>query len=288
MSPLRETLVVFAHEMRRNLRSAKTLVLLILYALATALSGVLFVAATRTAQESISTMSGGQTLRPEQLDELKMGGLSLIFGQDPALVRYLVEIPLVVVFFFWFALLFLPLLTALMGFDQISGELQSRSLRFVSLRARRGSLLAGKVLAQAALLLGLTAVVNLGIFGYAAASTEGFKVGVGLFSMIKFWLLGLVYASSYIGLSALCSTLFRVPIFSLLTALCVLFGFWLAALLSRFSSWLGFLSYVLPSHYERGLFSPEWDKLLPSMGAYAAFAAIFLCLAWLSLRARDL
>ncbi len=287
MSPLRETLIVFAHETRRHLRSAKTLVLLILYALATALSGVLFVAATRTAQEGISSMSGGQALRPEQLDELKMGGLSLIFGQDPALVRYLVQIPLVVVFFFWFALLFLPLLTTLMGFDQISGELQSRSLRFVSLRARRGSLLAGKVLAQAALLFALTAVVNLGIFAYAAASTEGFQVGVGLASMIRFWLLGLVYASAYIGLVALCSTLFRAPIVSLLIALCALFAFWLTAVLSRIEA-IRFLGYLVPSHYERGLFSPEWDQVLPSVGAYLAFAVVFLCLAWLSLRARDL
>jgi ABC-2 type transport system permease protein len=287
MSPLRETSIVFAHETRRHLRSAKTLVLLILYALATALSGVLFVAATRTAQEGISSMSGGQALQPEQLDELKMGGLSLIFGQDPALVRYLVQIPLVVVFFFWFALLFLPLLTTLMGFDQISGELQSRSLRFVSLRARRGSLLAGKVLAQAALLFALTAVVNLGIFAYAAASTEGFQVGVGLAAMIRFWLLGLVYASAYIGLVALCSTLFRAPIVSLLIALCALFAFWLTAFLSRFEA-IRFLGYLVPSHYERGLFSPEWDHVLPSVGAYLAFAVVFLCLAWLSLRARDL
>jgi len=287
MSPFRETLIIFTHETRRNLRSAKTLVLLILYALATTLSGVAFVTATRKLQEGITSMSGGQALPAEQLNELKMSGLSMIFGKDETLIRYLAEVPLVVVFFFWFALLFLPLLTALMGFDQISGELQSRSLRFVSLRARRGSVLAGKVLAQVALLFGLTAIINLGIFAYAALSTEGFQVGVGLLSLLKFWLLGLVYASTYIGLSALCSTLFRVPIFSLLTTLCVLFSFWLVAILSRFES-LRFLGYAVPSHYESGLYSPEWAKLFSSLGAYGAFAAVFLSLAWLALRARDL
>ena len=287
MSPFRETLIIFAHETRRALRSAKALVLLILYSLATTLSGVAFVTGTRKLQEGLSSMTGGQELPTEQLNELKMGGLSAIFGKDETLIRYLAEIPLVVVFFFWFTLLFLPLLTALMGFEQLSGELQSRSLRFVSLRARRGSVLAGKVLAQGALLVGLTAVVNLGIFVYAALSTEGFQVGTGLLSLLKFWILGLVFASSYIGLTALCSALFRVPIFSLLTELSILFGFWLAALLSRFES-LHFLGYFVPSHYESGLFSPEWAKLLPSVGAYAVFAAIFLCAAWFALRARDL
>jgi ABC-type transport system involved in multi-copper enzyme maturation permease subunit len=287
MSPFRETALVLAHETRRNLRSAKTLVLLILYSLATALSGFAFVTATRKLQEGLGPMTGGQELSAEQLSAMKMGGLSIIFGKDEALLRYLAGIPLVVIFFFWFTLHFLPLLTALMGFDQISGELQTRSLRFVSLRARRGSVLAGKVLAQAVLLFGLTAIVNLGVFAYAALSTEGFAVGEGLLSLVRFWLLGLAFASAYLGLAALASSLYRTPIFSLLTILCALIGFSILGFLSRFES-LSALAWAVPSHYEEGLYSPQWSRLLPSVGAHCAFAAIFLAAAFLALRARDL
>lgn len=287
MNPLRETLLVFAHEMRRSLRSAKTLVLLILYALATAAFGLLFVAGTRSLQEQLNQVSGGQQLPPEALMEMKMGGLSLFFGKDETQLAYLASIPLVVVVFAKVTLFFLPLLTALVGFDQVSSELQTRSIRYLSLRVRRGALLAGKVLAQLALLVGLTLIINLGVFAYAALSIEGFPVGAGLLALARFWALTLVAALAYVGLATLCSTLFRTPIFALLTALSILFGLWVLALLTNFES-LAFLRYALPSHYEAGFFRPDLLGVLGSVGAFAGFAAAFLGLAWLTLRARDL
>jgi ABC-2 type transport system permease protein len=287
MNALTETWVVFSHEARRSARSAKTLVLLILYSLASVISGLIFVAASRKAQEGLATLAGGQQIPADDMVKMKMGALSLFFGKEEELLRYLADIPLVVLFFYKFALFFLPLLIALMGFDQISGELSSRSIRYVSLRARRGSLLAGKVIAQAAVLLGLTAVMNLGVFAYAAATTENFAVGAGLAAMARFWLLALVYTSTYLGLTALCSALFRTPIVSLLTSLCALFVFWLLAMLGKFEK-LAFLSWATPSHYEDGLVSLEPLQALGAAGAYVLFAAAFLGLAYLALRRRDL
>lgn len=288
MTPLRETLLIFGHEMRRHLRSAKTLVLLILYSLATVFSGLLFVGATRKVQEQLDKAGQGQPVPPEVLMQMKMSGLSAIFGKgNDEQLQYLASIPMVVVFFAYFALLSLPVLTALMGFDQVSAELNTRSIRFVSLRVRRGALLAGKVLAQLALLIGITAVVNLGIFTYAALSSEGFPVGAGLVAMARFWVLTLVAASTYVALSTLCSTLFRTPIYSLLTALTVLFVLWVTAGLSNFDA-LSFLQYGLPSHYAAGLFRPDALGVLTSVGAYSAFSAAFLGLAYLTLRARDI
>lgn len=219
--------------------------------------------------------------------KFKMGALSLFFGMEEELLRYLAEVPVIVLFFYKFALFFLPLLIALMGFDQISGELSTRSLRYVSLRARRGSLLAGKVLAQAAVLLGLTALLNVAVFVYAAATTDAFHVAAGLAAMVRFWLLALVYVSAYLGLTALCSALFRTPIVSLLTALCALFVFWLTAILGKFES-MSFLRWLTPSTYEQGLVSLELTRALGSAGAYALFASVFLALAWAALRWRDL
>ncbi|MBI5545857.1 MAG: ABC transporter permease subunit [Deltaproteobacteria bacterium] len=287
MNPLRETFLVFAHELRRSLRSAKTLVLLILYALATGIFGLVMVAATRKIQEQIAANLQGQEVPPEALMQMKMGGLSMIFGKDDEQLRYLASMPLIVILFAWFALFFLPLLATLIGFDQISGELQTRSIRFVSLRARRGSLLAGKVLAQLALLVGLTAVINLGVFAYAAISVEGFPIGAGLLALVRFWALTLVYATTYVGLATWCSSLFRVPIFSLLTALAALLLSGALHLLSMFER-LGFLKYALPSHYQEGFFKPDPLSVLASIGVFAAFSAILLGLSYLTLRARDL
>ena len=287
MSPFKETFIVLQHEVKRSLRSAKTLVLLILYALATLISGLVFIAATRTLQDKLNEALTGRELPPEALMQMKLGGLSTIFGKDEEQLKYLASMPLIVIFFAWFALFFLPLLTALIGFDQVSGELQTRSIRFVSLRARRGSLLAGKVLAQLALLFGLTAIINLAVFGYAALSIKDFPVGSGFLAMARFWALTLVYASAYVGVATLCSTLFRTPIFSFLTAVAFLFLTWVLALLAHLEK-LSFIKYALPSHYEDGFFKADTVAVLGSVGALCGFAAAFLALAYFALRTRDL
>lgn len=286
MSPFRETLIVFQHEMKRSLRSAKTLVLLILYALATLISGMVFIAATRGLQDKLNESLKGQELPPEALMQMKLGGLSAIFGKDEEQLKYLASMPLIVIFFAWFALFFLPLLTALIGFDQVSGELQTRSIRFVSLRSRRGSLLAGKVLSQLALLFGLTAIMNLAIFGYAALSIKDFPVGAGFAAMARFWALTLVYATTYVGVATLCSCLFKTPVFSFLTAVAYLFLTWVLALLAHLQNF-GWLNYALPSHYQDGFFKADTMAVLGSVGALCGFAALFLGLAYLALRTRD-
>jgi ABC-2 type transport system permease protein len=287
MSPLQETYLVFAHEMKRSLRSAKTLVLLILYGLATVVSGLIFVAASRALQEQLNSRLQGQELPPEALTQFKMGGLSAIFGKNDAQLHYLASIPLIVTFFALFALFVLPLVTALLGFDQVSGELQSRSIRFVSLRVRRGSLLAGKVMAQLALLVSLTAIINLGVFAFAAFYVSGFQFGAGLLALARFWSLTLFYATAYVGLATLCSTLFRAPIFSLLVNISVLVAFVMIGFMSNFEN-LSFLAYVVPSHYKDGLFSPDPLAVVESVGVYSAYAAGFLGLAFFTLRARDI
>ena len=286
MSPLLETLIVFQHEMKRSLRSAKTLVLLILYGLATVISGLVFIAATRALQDKLNDALKGQELPPAAMMEMKLGGLSAIFGKDDEQLKYLASMPLIVIFFTWFALFFLPLLTSLIGFDQVSGELQTRSIRFVSLRARRGALLAGKVLAQLALLLGLTAIINLAVFGYAAASIKDFPIGSGFVAMARFWALTLVYATAYVGVATLCSCLFRTPIFSFLCSIAYLFLTWVLALLAHLDQF-SFVKYVLPSYYQDGFFKPDAMAVLGSVGALCGFAAVFLALSYVALRTRD-
>jgi ABC-type transport system involved in multi-copper enzyme maturation permease subunit len=286
MNALKESWAVFAHELRRSLRSAKTLALLILYSLAALLGGLVFVLLTRQVQAGLSSLSGGQELPPEALAQMRLGALAAFFGKDEALLQALADVPMIILFFFKVGLFFLPLLVVLMGFDQISGELQSRSLRFVTLRASRGALLAGKIGAQVAVLAGLTAIINLMLLVFAAATTEGFALGAGTLSVVKFWLVEVIFGLAYIGLTAMCSALFRTPIFSLLTALCLLFVFWLFAVVSSFDS-LAFLSHLAPSHYKDGLVSPDLLTALGSVGAYIGFAALFVGVAWFSLRSRD-
>lgn len=275
MNLLQEILIVSGQETRRTVRSAKSIVFLVFYSLAAIAGGLVFFKATSVLQAALSAA-------PEHADALTQGALAIVFSQDSETVHYLSQIPLVVVFMVWFSFLFLPLLATLIGFDQIAGELQSGALRFTALRARRISILVGKAAAQLLILLGLTAIINLAIFVYASVFLN-FPIAVGLVAMVRFWLLTIVYTSAYVGLVSLCSTVFRMPILSLLTSLSILFAFWILRLLN-----LPVISYFIPSNYQENLFSPDISKVMVSVAVYCGFAAIFIGLSGLVISRRNL
>ena len=104
---LKEIAVIWSAETLRALRSARTLVLLGLYAMA-CLAVLLF----------LTLVTGGSRVPPGAMPDLE---------QLPGVIENVFKV----------SLFFLPLYIALMGFDQISGEVGPRSIRYLTLRARR-------------------------------------------------------------------------------------------------------------------------------------------------------
>ncbi|MFN7130828.1 MAG: ABC transporter permease [Myxococcales bacterium] len=223
----------------------------------------------------------------------KTFALLALYGLAAALASLVVvgltrTAPLLLPFFVRFALFFMPPLVAVMGFDQLAGELQHRSLRYVALRARRGAIVAGKALAQLALVMALTATVHLALFAWAVATSADFDAAAAVGEMLAFWGVALVYAFCFVGLTALASSLFRAPIVALIATLCAIFGFWFVDVLARFVEALAPVAKLSPSHYTAGLVGAPAAQLVTSLLAFVAFGAVFLGGAWLSLRLRDL
>ena len=140
------------------------------------------------------------------------------------------------------------------------------------------------------MLFGLSALVHVGLFAYAAATTEGFAVGHGLVGDEQVLALG---DGLRLDLDrpdrALPPRSIRAPIFALLTGFCAMFGFWLFSLLGRFVERLELPQVRRPLASTRTACSrPSVWTALASAGALAAFAAVFLGGAYLTLRARDL
>src|SRR5258707_878339 len=63
----------------------------------------------------------------------------------------LAAIPIVLLVVFKLTLRFLPLFIALMGFDQLAGEVGPKSIRYLVVRAKRSSMILGKLLSQVTL-----------------------------------------------------------------------------------------------------------------------------------------
>lgn len=193
-------------------------------------------------------------------------------------------------------LFFLPLFIALLGYDQLSAELASGSIRYLAVRTRRGSILAGKFLAQAVVMGLLLALVLAGLFVAGAGLRPGLEPVSYAAAAARFWVGGAAFAFGYLTLTALSSAMTSGPGGSLLLNVGALFGFWLldaiggrAALVHRMggpASWMEELRWLSPSAYASGVLGSS-TALLTSAAAYAVFGAVFLGAAWAVFRVRD-
>ena len=313
MEPLNEVGVIWAAELKRAVRSARVVTLLALYLMFTALVLLVLSYAFGQIQAQIDdqlAISGAspEAMQPE-IDKLKQGFLGGLFGEDTALLESLAKVPLIVLLTFKITLFFLPLYIALMGFDQISGEIGPRSIRYLVVRARRSSILWGKYLSQATLLAGLVLAVDLAVIAVARWQTPSFQPAAMAGTLLKCWLAASVFSLAYVALSSLCSSLFRSPAVSLIFNVFALFGFWLVNAVgggaaraveqaqkageegdgpSAIATALSWLRYATPSHYSSDLLHPDFLKFMGGTAVYAGFAAVFLAAGYAVLRRRDL
>ncbi|MCY1032619.1 ABC transporter permease subunit [Corallococcus sp. BB11-1] len=287
--------VIWAAELRRAVRSGRALVLLGLYSMFSALVLLVVGFVTRELQTQVNDklMAAGADAEAtaRAADEMHQGVLGFLTSNDTAMMQALSQVPIVVLVVFKITLFFLPAYIALMGFDQVSGEVGPRSIRYLTVRARRSSVLMGKFLSQATLLLGLVLIIDLAIFVYARILNPDFAMGLLVVNLLKFWGATIVFSLAYVALTTLCSSLFRSPAVSLVFNFILLFVFWLMDSVGRAvadTSLLRFVRYLSPSYYSGNLLHPQLAEFASSGAAYAAFAAIFLGGAYGVLRARDL
>lgn len=291
MEDIKEIAAISRSELVRMLRSARVLVLFGLYSMFSVLVLLVVGSVAKAVRTSVNEKVGqlGSDAGVQQAyAQARTGILGFLFSDEPAILEALKEIPLVVLIVFKVTLVFLPAYVALMGFDQISGELGTRSIRYLTVRARRSSVLFGKFLGQAVLLLGLVLVIDLGIFAYAKATNEDFTPAMLASALPRFWAAAMVFSLAYVALTSLCSTLFRSSALSLVVNLVGLFSFWLMDVVGRAESGLGAIRYASPSHYATMLLDPRVAQFAIGVGAYAGFAAVFLGAAYAVIRTRDL
>jgi ABC-2 type transport system permease protein len=254
--------VVWSAECRRTLRSSRVLALLALYVL---IALVVILAA------AFFWSLASQLGETQQL--VSTGGMPL-----PILVA------------FYLSLFFLPLYVALMGFDQVSGELGPRSIRYLTVRARRSSVLLGKFLAQTTILLGLVWLLDLGLCLYTWVTTPGFGAADFGLNLLRFWMVSTVFSLAFLALTSFCSTLSPNPAVSLLinfSALLISFLFWTTARLDEGNP-LRLIRYLSPLRYSLRLLYPDAGDVAGAVVAYLVFTVLFLGGGLFILRERDL
>ena len=133
MSPAIEAFFVARRELRKSVRSAKGIALLVISLAGGVATALLFAWFDKMKREKLGSAP------PEVVEELQRQLVVALGNGDEALGSSLVKAPIALLWASKVTIFLGPLLIAVLGFDAISGELQHRTVRYWTVRARRAS-----------------------------------------------------------------------------------------------------------------------------------------------------
>ncbi|MDX2013935.1 MAG: ABC transporter permease subunit [Myxococcaceae bacterium] len=313
MTDLQEIGAVWKGETVRATRSGRVLALLVLFVMFVSLTLAVVGFVTRQLNASVDKQlqSAGvdatDERMQEQLNQGKKQFLSVVITDDEEMLESLLTLPVVLLFVFKLTLRFVPLFVALMGFDQLAGELGPKSIRFLVVRLKRNNLILGKFASQVTIFTALLFVCTVLMVLVAKALNADFAAKDVVVWTGRLLAASFVLALAYLALTTLCSALVRSGAVSLLLNIMVLFGIWALAFFGEYfalpgevleagslksmvtdESPLAYTRYLSVWHYGQDLLHPDWTRFVTAAVVHVGFALVFLGAAQLVMKKRDL
>jgi ABC-type transport system involved in multi-copper enzyme maturation permease subunit len=310
MEDIQEIVGIWRGETRRALKSGRVLVLLILFLLfvGLALTVVGFFNHQLNAkfEQQVQAAGADMSQAREQLVASKKQFLQTFVTEDEAMLDSLATIPIVLLVVFKLTLRFLPLFIALMGFDQLAGEVGPKSVRFLVVRVKRSSIILGKLLSQVTLFALLMSICTIMMVLVAKILNPEFAAGDVALWTGKLIISSMVLSLAYLALTALFSSITKQGGVALVLNVIALFVIWFVALLGgavRFpgevaeqgtlamlktESAMAYARYASVWFYGDDLLHPHWGRFLTAALVHVGFGLVFLGLAQLALKKRDL
>jgi ABC-type transport system involved in multi-copper enzyme maturation permease subunit len=277
MISARDVGIVAQRELMRNLRSTKGIAMFALFFLGGLLPAVIRLMARKLAGDT-----------PEAVGQaLFEGYLGKRFSSETT-VHYLSNAPQTIYFLFEGTLTFLPLLVLVVGFDQIAGEIQHRTLRYSAGRATRPSLVLGKAIGIWGVVAVMISVLHITVWVVALIQGgQGASAGAVVSWGARVLLFSVVGASAYVGFASLMSSLFRTPIVVLFVGAGVGFAIWLSNKILGFFPSTEKITWIFPNRYEQLLFEPDALTVLGGIGLFIAWGALCIAASSLIVSRRD-
>jgi ABC-2 type transport system permease protein len=274
VSPAREISVIVQRELARSLRSTKGIILALLTLVFGVGAALIWISAQNYTHEKVGA---------EQAKLMRQEVMTATY--DAATGAHLAQAPQVVLLMLLTTISFSSFFASFLGYDAVAADLQYRSVRYVTMRARRTSYITGKALGVFA----VASVMTLGIHAISwvlviARTDSGAwdTVSWGL----RFWLLSLPISFAWSAMVTFMSSLVKTPILGLLLSVTGLFATWLTYVIARIKK-LDALSYIHPGGFDRLLLSPELDDLIYGLGAGIGWGALFIVGAIVIFHRRD-
>ncbi len=260
MLSAREVGIVAQREFLRNIRSAKGIAMFSLFLTGGLVFSMLVSSLIDRLLARLATQADVSALPVEVKRELFTGYIREMYGSEAA-AQHLGAAPPILYFLFQGTLVFLPLLVLIVGFDQLAGEIQHRTIRYSAGRASRASLVLGKALGMWGVAAAMVLVLHLTVWVIVLVRGDAGVVAILSWGG-RFWLYSSLCAAAYVGFSSLISSFFRTPIIALFCGAGVGAVLWLAHFICSHSSKLSAGAWAFPNAYEQLLVMPEAQKVL--------------------------
>jgi ABC-type transport system involved in multi-copper enzyme maturation permease subunit len=266
VSPVNEIRFVVERELRKNFRSVKGIVLMVLSLLGGSSIALLFAKYSAFKREELGQID------PQQLHDFREKALEKAYDHDTA--ASLANSPELLLALLIITIWLTPLLVSLMGFDAIAPDVQHRSVRYWTLRTRRFSYFIGKFLGLWATVSAVTFVMDALIWIVCIAKGEA-TAGQTFSWGFRFWLTTLPMSAVWCGIATLISSLFRSPIVALLLTFVTFFVFFVVYLIAIASDTTA-LYYVYPNYYDKLLLDAHAHRIGIGLGACFGMAALYI------------
>ena len=273
MLSAREVGIVAQREVLRNLRSTKGIAMFTLFFLGGLLFSVTVSAMLQFFLKELATQAQKEMTKvPDDLQRYVFD-LWLTKNHGEAAAKHFASAPIVLYALFWGTLFFLPLLALMVGFDQIAGEVQHRTLRYSAGRATRASIVLGKALGVWGVISIMILLLHVTVWVYVLAKGLGTPAQV-LWWGGRFWLYASLSASAYVGFNSVISALCRSPIVALFIAAGTGLGLRVTYLLFGWIDTLKGAQWAFPNNYDELLYSPQPGTVIGGIALFIAWGAL--------------
>ncbi|NOU34531.1 MAG: ABC transporter permease [Polyangiaceae bacterium] len=263
MNPIQEVILIVQRELRKNFRSVKGIVLLILSLLGGGAFAVINAILTR-----LKTREMGD-VPEEQFRMIREQGLTKFYDGDADMGRFLSDSPDILWTVSLITIWLTPLLVAVLGYDGVSGEVQHRTVRFWTVRSRRTSYFMGKFFGLWLTVSGVTLVMHLLVWiisTFGGVASAGTVFGWGL----RYWMVSIPIAGAWSAIAVLIASQFRTPMVSLLSICIVFFVLFCLKLTGVWFESVP-LTCVYPGTLDNFLLNPQMKRFAIGLAIAAGF-----------------
>ncbi|HTR52690.1 MAG TPA: hypothetical protein VMJ10_18375 [Kofleriaceae bacterium] len=272
--------------LRTSLRSGAGVIFLVLSMIVGLLLAGIAVFPIETLQMAAKNGQSAEMAFNEAVAKFGPGVISAFTNASDETSRYwLTDQPALMSVFLIMMLAFLPFLASLAGFNQTSGDISSKGLRYLLLRTERANIFLGRLIATYVFTLSVITVIIAVVALYTVIKVPYYGTGATLWWLARGWFACAVFLLPWVALAAWVSCMLEFPFLSLLVMeLGLVLWIVIVYVMTKNLEELHYAAYATPWGYKFWLLDPNPGKMLGGIAVMLGFTGVFT---WAGLRKFD-